>query len=313
MSLNDKYRPTTFEEISGQSHVISFFKNLLINPEKYPHSFILAGAYGTGKTSVARIFAKELEKRNKVHYMEYDLSVVGNKDSLKEIKFTIDNIFKFSKDYRVIVFDEIQEASQQSQALFMKTLEDNFTDGQIRNIYFLFLTTNSSKIIDTIISRSIELNFYLIDDEKIREKLKYIVEKEKIDIPNNIIDKIIEYSEGHMRDAIKLLDKYLISDNKDFDSIICNTQELLKNYIFGNESKIENIIIYPVNILIRDLNLVIEKFLDKNIDNNYIQVLKIVELYFKYKNYVQRIEDFIYVIKILKTFWLREVNKDLKS
>lgn len=309
MTLNDKYRPDSWNNLVGQEHIIDFFTSLLKNPKKYPTSFILNGPYGIGKTSCARIFYNELNKIFKSKYIEYDLSVIGNKESLKDVKFYIDNLLKFTKDYKVIVFDEVQETSSQAQSLFMKTLEDNFVyDDQLRNIYFFFVTTNSDKLIDTIISRCVELNFNLISKKILIERLKYICDEENIKIKENELNKIIEYSRGHLRDALKLLDVYLINGEL-FNLTTCDIQNLLNGYLFDDIVDIDKIIIKPVNKLINDFNLVVLKYVEKNIDKKYFEVLKFMELYLKYKNNIICIEDFISVLKILKKFIVSLRNK----
>jgi len=209
-ALIDKYSPVNWDDIVGQDWIVKFFKSIIQNPEKFPRNFILNGARGTGKTSIARIFVNELNKKYKSFSYEFDVSIL-NKDSIKDIKDRIDNVFSFSNDYRILIFDEIQTSSSSAQSVFLKTLENNIFDDKIdRKIYFFFLTTDSSKIIDTIHSRCIELDFLLISDEDIEKRLKYIIEKENIQITDEKIKKIIELSEGHLREAIILLDKYLI-------------------------------------------------------------------------------------------------------
>ena len=304
MELCDKYSPKTWDDLIGQDRVINIFKNIIKFPNKFPKNLILNGAFGTGKTSSARIFASELNKIKHTRTYEFDLTSIGNKNELKEIKSRIDNMYKHTRDYLVLIFDEIQEASSQAQSLFMKTLEDNIKDDNTdRNIYFLFVTTDSSKLIDTLVSRCIELNFCFISPKDIRTRLDYIIQEEKINITDKYIEKIIDLSEGHLRNAIKLLNKYLLAGDN-IDNIFFDTQKILKDYIFSKDVvNINNIVIYPVNILVRDLNKVIIKYIDSNIDNNYMRVLKLMEIFFKFRNYINSIEDFISVIKILKKFF----------
>ena len=302
MSLVDIYAPKKWDELIGQNHIVKFLKTLINDPDKYPKNIIFNGPFGTGKTSTVRIFSSELNKIKNTKYYEFDLAVIGNKDALKEIKKRIDNLYKYSKDYIILVFDEIQQANKAAQSVFMKTLEDNILDdNSIRNIFFFFLTTDSSKIIDTISSRCIDLNFLYISYDDIKKRLLDIIEKEKINISNDHLDKIIDLSEGHLRDAIKLIDKYIIS-GKNFKELFFDLRNLLYNYIFTDTVDINNIVIFPVNVLLRDLGKVVLKYVDLNVDKDYINVLNFLSLYMKYKNYIDKIEEFVTVIKLLKKF-----------
>lgn len=301
-ALVDKYRPDNFADVIGQQHIIKILTNILKDPNKYPSAIILNGPFGVGKTTIARIFATELSKIRKSHIYEFDGSIIGNKESLKDIKNRIDSVFKFSKDFRVLIFDEMHRTLKISQDLFLKTLEDNIIDGSsVRNIYFFFVTTDSSKFIDTLKSRCIELNFYLISNEDIFNRIKYISEKENININENDINRIVDSSKGHLRDAIINLDVYSIS-KENFNELLFNTQRMLYDFIFKGIDNIKKISIVPVNILIVDLNTIVLKYVDHTLDNNFFETLQFLELYFKYKNYISTIEDFTAVIKILSKF-----------
>lgn len=302
-ALVDKYRPDIWEDLIGQNHVINFFKSILKNPEKYPSNIIINGPFGTGKTTSVRIFSNELKKIRNTYYYEWDSTIVGNKNYLTELRSRIDSQFNFSQDYRILVFDEFHHANSKAQSVFMKTLEDNIkSDNSDRNIYFFFLTTDSSKIIDTIKSRCIEINFYFISKENIRQRLIQIIEKENIKIDEIFMSKIVELSEGHLRDAIVYLDIFNIVGN-DFSSIVLETKKMIYDFIFGDLDNINEFFIFPVNILIRDLNKVIESFVQNYIEKEYMLTVKFLEIYFKYKNYVKTIEDFISVVRILKKYF----------
>lgn len=300
-SLVDKYIPTTWEDLVGQTSIIKFFKNVIQNPSKFPKNFILNGSRGTGKTSSSRIFVNDLNKKMKTASYEYDVSII-NKEFVKEIKDRIDNQFSFSKDYRVLIFDEIQTANVASQSVFLKTLENNILDDNSdRNIYFLFLTTDSSKIINPIKSRCIQLNFLLLNNEDIKKRLRQIINLEGIVITEETLTSIAELSEGHMRDAIILLDTYLIMGD-DFKANMLDSKSLLYDFIFINKSLLESIIIFPVNTLIKDLNKIILKYVEDTIDKDFMFVVQFFKLYIQYKYYIKSIEDFMSVIKILQKF-----------
>ncbi|MGA2433955.1 MAG: AAA family ATPase [Bryobacteraceae bacterium] len=300
MSFVDKFSPKDWSSLVGQSHVVEFFKLLLKSPDNYPKNIILNGPWGAGKTSTARIFASELNKIEPTHIYEYDVSIF-NKDVIKEIKNKIDNQYSFSKDYRVLIFDEIQSANQSSQTLFLKTLENNIIgDNKNRKIFFLFLTTDSSKLIDPIISRCIELNFFYISDKDVKDRLLYILKQENLIVEDRILDKIVKFSGGHLRDSIKLLEKYILI--KDEKTLFYDTKHLLNGYLYNNIDNLDKITVYPVNILLRDLKDLVTEYIDNNIDNNYVLTMQYLEVFLKFKSYISSIEDFVNVLKILKKF-----------
>lgn len=301
----DKYRYTSFDDIIGQEHIISYLKEVIKNPVRNPKSFIFNGPYGTGKTTTGRIFNNELDKKYKSIYYEFDVSIF-NKESMKDIKDRIDNIFSYSPVYRVIVFDEIQNATKSAQSVLMKTIEDNIIHGKDRNIYFLFLTTDSSKIIEPIISRCVELNFSFIEKEKMFRYLSDISINENIKISDNDLYKLIYFSKGHMRDALKYLNIYQVEKEKTFE-LLFKINILIKKYLFDKDidiNDLDQIIIYSVNVLLNTLNIVIEEFIKNNIEKNYKLIIHFFELYMKYKNYITTLEDFISVIRILKKYIL---------
>ena len=292
--LTDKYRPSKFDEIVGQKHIIPVMKDVISNPDKYPKNFIFSGPWGTGKSTLCRSFANEIPNS---HYYEYDVSIVGNVESMKDVKSMIDNVFTFSKDYRIVVFDEIQEASKKAQAVLLKTLEDNMDS----KIFFIFATTEKSKIIDTIRSRCIEFDFHLISPDEMKEYLKAIISLEGITVPEVIQEKIIEKASGHMRDALNLLDKFLIT-KENFLQVIEDSTDHLYDYLFKNKENIAILLQYPSTILVKDLNFMMKKYVTENISKDYHNVVNLFELYMKYKNQITTLEDVVAVLSILKRF-----------
>jgi DNA polymerase III subunit gamma/tau len=295
MYLVDKYRPTTFDEVVGQDHVIKILKKIIQNPENFPKNFIFCGEYGTGKTTISRVFGKILT--NDLYVKEYDMRVLGNVESMKDLKNFIDNVLKFKKEKAVLIFNEIQTASSGAQDFFLDTLEDN----KDKNTYFIFTTTNVEKMLDTVRSRcAYEFAFKLIQPELIKEHILKICKLENIEINDEAINLIIKKSKRHMRDAINLIDLYKIDPDM-FKETIMDTTELLDNYIFKGKEIINEITSYPVNNLKEDLSVLISDYIQS--DGNLMFKIMLFENYMKYKNYVDCIEDFIAVINILKKIY----------
>lgn len=240
-----EYRPKTFSEVRGQSLPLKVLKYIAKNPDNVCRSIILSGERGTGKTTCARIFAKavnnpkrtgdaDLENefcnsivRGSTLYQEYDSAIVGNVESIRSLRETF--AFSITKGYRVILFDEIQESSPQAQAALLTVLEEC-----PKGTFFLFATTNPEKLLPTIISRSIKLDFKTIDENELVDHLKSICEKESIDYTEDVLHMIARRTSGHARDSVNQLEmlkilgveeykrdyRYLLSDIQEFFSLV---------------------------------------------------------------------------------------------
>lgn len=218
--ITQQHRPKVFSEVAGHKNVVDTLKCIAKNPENAPRTIVLQGEFGTGKTTCARILARALNCPNAVNgepcgncpvcnadldicpfYLEFDSAVVGNVETIRDLRDT----FYYNSDtgYRVIVLDECHLISKQAQAALLKVFEE--TKGRI---FFVLCTTDAQLLLPTIRSRSLELRFNLIPSIFLKENLKSIAEKEKIDIDDETLDLIVSRSEGHARNAQMLLDRY---------------------------------------------------------------------------------------------------------
>lgn len=256
--ITQQYRPKTFKEVAGQKHVIDTLKCIIKNPEVSPRTIILQGAYGTGKTTIARIFARALNCYNQVNgepcgncpvcnsdldmspfYEEYDSAVVGNIDQIRSLKETF--YYNSDRGYKIIVLDECHLISKPAQAALLKVFEE--TKG---NIFFVLCTTDVQALLPTIRSRSLELVYNTISSKDLKENLKTIAEKEHINIDDETLELIISRSEGHARNAHMLLDRYQLmgetfkntvrSADKDIAQLLklCVLSNYYKNLSRGN-------------------------------------------------------------------------------
>lgn len=294
MSLADKYKPNTFDEIVGQDETVKSLKKILKNPEKFPRNIIFNGIRGTGKTSIARVFAKFLKDCEKV--VEYDIASLRNVEAMEGIKSSIENVYMFSKKPIVIIFDEIQAARETSQALLLKMLECNI-NGKSNNLYFLFCTTDKTKLIDPLRSRCLEYDLNLVNEIALKAHLTDVSIKEEHTVSSEVLDLIIRRSEGSIRDALYYLDQYFI-DEENFVAMVFDTIGKIKSFLKGM-GNINDIMIYPVNVLKKDLNFYMLEYVKENVDNNYNICRDVFSVYMQYKNYIESLEEFESVLLIL--------------
>jgi len=224
--LTQKLRPKTFSEVVGQSLNVEILKSVTAHPEDAPRVYILQGSWGTGKTTLARVFSRILncEKGKKEacltcsncrenpsfspFYQEYDATEVGNVSTIRAMKDDLMSSASRVK-WRVVVFDEAHKMSTAAMEALLKILEE-----LSQNVFVLFCTTEVDKLPDTIRSRAIELVFSPIPIKDIYLYLQDTCAKQRIDIDSEVLGKIAYYSRGHMRDAIMRLNMYQIIDDK---------------------------------------------------------------------------------------------------
>ncbi len=261
-SLYRKYRPTTFDDVSGQTFIIKTLKNAIAT-NKISHAYLFSGTRGTGKTTIAKIFAKNVNCMNLIDgnacgkceicttentddiqdIIEIDAASNNGVDEIRELKNKIKLAPVLCK-YKVYIIDEVHMLSTGAFNALLKTLEEPPS-----HVIFILATTEPQKIPITIISRCQRFDFKKLSIIDIKNRLKYIAEKEHINITDDCLDEIAKMSDGAMRDAIGLLDQvssfnedsitiddiYQISGSVPFKKIY----ELIDSYI--NED-IENIL-----------------------------------------------------------------------
>ncbi|MBR2712966.1 MAG: DNA polymerase III subunit gamma/tau [Bacilli bacterium] len=219
-ALYRKYRPKTFEEVCGQQIITKTLKNMIIN-NKLTHAYLFIGPRGTGKTSIAKIFAKTINCENtkdgiscekcdickmsnnneNVDIIEMDAASNNGVDEIREIKNHVSLMPTFSK-YKVYIIDEVHMLSAGAFNALLKTLEE-----PPKHVIFILATTEPQKVPLTIISRCQCFDFKSVPKQFMKEKIQYICDKESIKIESKALEQICDYSNGGMRDAISLLDQ----------------------------------------------------------------------------------------------------------
>ncbi|MBP3634861.1 MAG: DNA polymerase III subunit gamma/tau [Bacilli bacterium] len=260
-ALYRKYRPKTFEDVYGQKIVVQTLKNVIKN-NKLTHAYLFVGPRGTGKTSIAKIFAKTINCLNpkegisceqceickninnneNIDIIEMDAASNNGVDEIREIKNHVTLLPTTSK-YKIYIIDEVHMLTTGAFNALLKTLEE-----PPKHVIFILATTEPHKIPLTIISRCQSFEFKPIPKNIIKERLKYICEKENIIIDEESLDLIALDSNGGMRDAIGLLDQlnaYSNGNIKYDDVLLLNgrisTEDIKKIFINIKEKQLKKV------------------------------------------------------------------------
>ena len=204
-----RYRPQKFEEVIGQDAIVKTLLNAIKN-DSLAQALLFCGPKGVGKTTCARILAKEI---NKVE-ADYDYNIfeldAANNAGVEEIRTLIDQ-FRIPPQigkYKVYIIDEVHMLSKNAANAFLKSLEE-----PPKHVIFILATTEKNKIISTILSRCQIFEFKKIDHLKIENSLNKICKENKIDFEEEALNLIASKSDGAMRDALVMFDRLVTFTN----------------------------------------------------------------------------------------------------
>ena len=252
-----KYRPKDFESVVGQNHVTNTLKNS-ISENKIPSAILFCGPRGVGKTSCARIYAKEINKSSiendenhdySFNIFEIDAASNNKTDDIRDLIEKVRIPPQIGR-YKVYIIDEVHMLSKQAENAFLKTLEEPPT-----HIVFILATTEKNKILPTILSRCQIYDFNRIKEDEICKALIEICKKEDFKFEEEAISIISRKSDGSLRDSLTILDRVVSYTNKNITTE--KTSSLLN--ILDNESFLkisENIIngdLIPVLTLFNEI------------------------------------------------------------
>lgn len=245
-----RYRPKQFDELVGQEHIVRTLKNA-IESKRIGHAYLFVGPRGTGKTTVARIFAKALNAKGgpNVHPDDDDpiaKSIMeGTCMDVVEIdgasNRSIDEIRQLREDcqysptvctYKIYIIDEVHSLTQDAFNALLKTLEEPPS-----HVKFIFATTEAHKVLGTITSRCQRFEFRPIPEELIAKHLSNIAKKEGIDASDEALTAIARLANGGMRDAQSILDQMISFCGKKI-----GVDDVVSVYGLASESRIGEIL-----------------------------------------------------------------------
>ena len=232
--LARKYRPTNFNEVVGQEHIVQAISNG-ISQDRIHQAYIFAGTRGVGKTTLARILAKclncqsqenptstpcdncanceEIRIGRHLDFLEVDAASKTGVDDMRDLLETVQ--YKPSQGrYKIYLIDEVHMLSPSSFNALLKTLEE-----PPAHIIFIFATTNPDKIPKTVQSRCLQLNLKTVGGPVLSGHLKKIIDLESIPYDEESVELICNSAKGSVRDALTLLDQAIAHGNGELKSI----------------------------------------------------------------------------------------------
>ena len=246
--LSRKYRPQNFDTIIGQPHIVNTLLNS-ITSNRLAHGYLFSGVRGVGKTTTARVLAKTLncldvqenqpcnKCQNCINVTEsrsldvIELDGASNRgiDEIREIKETV-KYPPISGKYKIYIIDEVHMLTKEAFNALLKTLEEPPS-----NVVFILATTDSHKVPETILSRTLRFDFKKITNSNISKHIINILEKENINYEELAINMIAKKADGSVRDALSVLDR-IISYSRDLISydIVKDSLGIIEDDVYIN-------------------------------------------------------------------------------
>jgi DNA polymerase-3 subunit gamma/tau len=206
IALYRKYRPEDFDEVLGQDHIVKVLKGA-IKLGNISHSYLLFGSRGTGKTTIARIIARELQTSPN-DIFEIDAASNRGIDDIRELREGISTL-PFDSKYKVYIIDEVHMLTKEAWNALLKTLEE-----PPAHVIFILATTEIEKVPETIVSRCQVFTFKKPSTTVLRELIEKVIKSEKWKIAPAGVELIATLGDGSFRDTHGILQK-LMSYSKD--------------------------------------------------------------------------------------------------
>lgn len=211
LALYRKYRPASFDEVRDQDHIVEVLKGA-IKKNTLPHALLFVGTRGTGKTTIARIFAKEVGASD-IDTYEIDAASTRGIDDIRELSESV-HTMPYESKHKVYIIDEVHMLTKEAFNAFLKTLEE-----PPAHVLFILATTEVHKLLPTIVSRCQVFQFNTPGREELKNAVVDIATKEGYSIEKDAADLIALAGDGSYRDTFGVLQKILMaSDGKNLDA-----------------------------------------------------------------------------------------------
>lgn len=294
-----KYRPKTFDEVIGQDHIVSVLRQQILT-DSISHAYLFTGSRGTGKTSVARIFAGQINQisgNDSIDIVEIDAASNRGIDDIRDLRDKI-SYAPSKSGYKIYIIDEVHMLTKEAFNALLKTLEE-----PPKHVVFILATTEPHKVPITILSRVTRFDFKLADEDSLRKKFIRIFNEENVLYEPEVLDELVHYSNGSFRDGESLINKLIsFADRKNkikidqvneviglvdvalirkfmLNLVECNTVELL-NLVATIKQSGKNIEVFILQI-VTELEKMMFNMLGKSSDTNgsvKIQLPRILEI-----------------------------------
>lgn len=218
VALYRKYRPQTFQDVLGQEHVVKVLEGSLKKGD-FAHAYLFAGTRGTGKTSIARILAREMGCSDKDLY-EIDAASNRGIDDVRELREAV-HVLPFESPYKVYIIDEVHMLTKEAFNALLKTLEE-----PPAHTIFVLATTEFDKLPDTIVSRCQTFQFKKPPQNTLKDMITQVAKEEGYTLDSAAADLIALVADGSFRDAHGILQKVFSStsekkiSNEDIEMIV---------------------------------------------------------------------------------------------
>lgn len=318
LALYRKYRPTTFDGVIGQEHITTSLKNQIKN-NAISHAYLFCGTRGTGKTSVAKIFAKSINCEHPVNgsacgkcatcvalndpsnldIMEIDAASNNRVDEIRELREKV-KYPPVNGKFKVYIIDEVHMLTDSAFNALLKTLEE-----PPKHVVFILATTEVQKLPATILSRCLRFDFKLVGQADLEQHLKRIFKDSQIEYDDAAVSLIARLGEGSVRDTLSIADMCVAYTNKNitYNAVLNAVGAIDKEVLI---SLAGHILKGDVHNLLKELNEVIKT------GKNIAQIAKDLANHFRDLAVVKTCENFNDILKYPNDF-VSKLEKQTKD